>query len=83
MAFHGSGALVATKQVLATTRLVPVRVGSEPGYWIEGPHQLVLPDGGTLRLGGGVLIWTRDGVTYRLESTLSKADALAVGRSFS
>ena len=83
MAFHGTDALVATKQVLPTTRLVPVRVGSEPGYWIEGPHQLVLPDGGTLRLGGGVLIWTRDGVTYRLESTLSKADALAVGRSFS
>jgi hypothetical protein len=81
MAFHGTDAIAATKEVLPRTSLVPVRVGTSPGYWVEGPHQLVLPEGGTLRLRGGVLIWTRNGVTYRLESTLSKDDALAVGRA--
>jgi hypothetical protein len=80
MAFEGTDAVAATKQVLPRTTLVPVHVAGSPGYWIEGPHQLVL-QGGTLRLGGGVLIWTRNGVTYRLESTLSKADALAVART--
>ena len=80
MAFRGTDAATATKQVLPRTTLVPVHVAGSPGYWIEGPHQLVLPDGGTLRLGGGVLIWTRNGVTYRLESTLSKTDALAAAR---
>jgi hypothetical protein len=79
MAFEGTDTVAATKQVSPRTTLVPVHVAGFPGYWIEGPHQLVLPDGGTLRLGGGVLIWTRNGVTFRLESTLSRADALAVG----
>jgi hypothetical protein len=80
IAFRGTDTVTATKQVLPRTTLVPVHVLGSPGYWIEGPHQLVLQEG-TLRLGGGVLIWTRNGVTYRLESTLSKADALAVGRT--
>jgi len=84
MAFSGTDAVAATKQVSPTTTLVPVHVAGSPGYWVVGPHQLVLPEGGTgsgtLRLGGGVLIWTRNGVTYRLESTLSKVDALAVAR---
>jgi hypothetical protein len=81
MAFEGTDAVAATKQVLPRTTLVPVHVAGSPGYWIEGPHQLVLPDGGTLRLGGGVLIWMRNGVTYRLESTLSKDQALTVARA--
>ena len=80
IAFRGTDAVAATKEVLPRTTLVPVRVDTSPGYWIEGPHQLVL-QGGRLRLGGGVLIWTRNGITYRLESTLSKAEALAVARA--
>ena len=81
MAFEGTDAVTATKQVLPRTTLLPVHVGGSPGYWIVGPHQLLLPDGGTLRLGGGVLIWTRNGITYRLESSLSKAQALTVARA--
>jgi len=81
IALEGTDTVAATKQLIPRTTMVPVHVAGSPGYWIMGPHQLVLPDGGTLRPGGGVLIWTRNGVTYRLESTLSKSDALAVARA--
>ena len=81
MEFVGADPGIAVKQVLAKTGLEPVHVGTAPGYWIEGPHQLVLPGGGTLRLGGTVLIWARNGITYRLESNLSKAEAVALART--
>jgi len=62
-----------------------VSVGDYPGYWIEGaPHELEyvdsdgvpIPDSG--RLAGNTLIWVRAGVTLRLESSLSKAQALHI-----
>ena len=44
--------------------------------WIEGPpHGLYLP-GGEARLAGNVLIWVRDGVTFRLEGDLTRERAL-------
>lgn len=48
------------------------------GLWIEGaPHGLFLP-GGEERLTGNVLIWVRDGVTFRLEGDLTLERALAI-----
>jgi hypothetical protein len=51
-------------------------VDGYPGVWIEGPpHGLYLP-GGDARLAGNVLIWVRDGVTFRLEGDLTRERAL-------
>lgn len=55
-----------------------VDVSGYAGIWIEGrPHGLFLP-GGEARLAGNVLIWVRDGVTFRLEGELSRERALAI-----
>jgi hypothetical protein len=70
------------------TTFEPVSVGGEPGFWISGePHVIAYlePDGDVrneaVRLAGNVLLWESDDVTYRLESRLSKADALAIAES--
>jgi hypothetical protein len=81
MEFRGTDATAATKEVPVQTRLLSVRVGEAPGYWIRGAHQLVLHDGAVLRLDGTVLIWMSGDVTYRLESNLGLRRALAVART--
>jgi hypothetical protein len=63
----------------------PVTVaGGSPGWWITGPHEVV-PIGdqatGQWRRTADVLLWHRDGVTFRLETSLSRDDALVVARS--
>src|SRR5829696_2855732 len=73
------------------THLEAVMVGGEPGFWISGaPHAFffVCYDAGECRqeryrLAGNVLIWEQDGVTLRLESALTREDALAVAESVS
>jgi len=67
------------------SRLVAVTVGGEPGFWIEGaPHALSYPVSGDgrlqdrVRLAGNVLLWTRDGITVRLEIADGQADALRI-----
>lgn len=74
------------------TRLEAVTVGGATGYWISGgPHFFRYVDErgidveDTHRAVGDTLVWTRDGVTYRIESslgfeaTLAMAEALAPG----
>lgn len=61
------------KQV--TEEAEPIDVHGHPGVWIAQPHGLFLP-GGEARLAGSVLIWVRDGVTFRLEGDLSRERAL-------
>jgi hypothetical protein len=71
------------------TDLEAVTVGGEQGFWISGaPHTffVVCYDAGECRqeryrLAGNVLIWEQDGVTLRLESALSREDALAIAES--
>jgi hypothetical protein len=60
-----------------------VDVDGAPGFWISGgTHELAYigPDGTRIedsrRLSGSTLAWTRDGITYRLEGELTKAEAL-------
>jgi hypothetical protein len=48
-------------------------------FWIEGRH--VVTRGPERRLAGNVLIWARDGVTYRLEGVLSRSRALEIAGS--
>jgi hypothetical protein len=64
------------KQVVPATGISTVHVGSARAYWIEGQHQLLLPNGDVLRLDGSVLVWERDGITLRLESHLPRAAAI-------
>jgi hypothetical protein len=72
----------------AGTTFEPVIVQGEQGFWVSGePHVIAYlePDGDvrneTVRLAGNVLLWESDGVTYRIESRLSKPEALAIAES--
>jgi hypothetical protein len=61
-----------------------VSVHGDPGWWIAGqPHMIVVQVDGqdrpeTLRMAANTLIWEHGGVTYRIESGLSKADAFRI-----
>ena len=70
------------------TTFEPVVVEGEQGFWVSGePHVIAYlePDGEvrneTVRLAGNVLLWESEGVTYRIESTLSRSEALAIAES--
>jgi hypothetical protein len=75
-----------SKQVARGTSVELTRVGDHPAYWISGaPHEVVVtgPDGTvvreTSRLAGNALVWTEDGLTYRLESALARDEAVELG----
>ena len=70
------------------TRLEGVNVGREPGFWIAGvPHAFYVcpaPDEcreERYRLAGNVLLWEQDGLTFRLESALTKEASLTIAES--
>jgi hypothetical protein len=65
-----------------------VEVEGAEGFWIEGgPHELIYLEegGGTFteraRLAGNTLLWSADGITYRVESALSKDRVLEIAES--
>ena len=65
-----------------------VRVNGRLAYWLSGdPHLLVyrLPGGGfvedTRRMVGDVLIWRDDELTYRLETSLGRDEAIRIAES--
>jgi len=65
------------------TEVETVAVGDAPGYWIEGERHFLAyraPDGtrieDSIRVVGNTLLWTRDGVTYRLEGELTRDEAI-------
>jgi hypothetical protein len=67
---------------------ISTSVGNDRAFWIIGSHQLILLSDpsrgcceGTSRVAGNVLLWERNGVTYRLESTLGLAEAKAIAGS--
>ena len=61
-----------------------VSVHGDPGWWIAGePHMIYVEVAGQgrsepLRMAANTLIWEHAGVTYRIESGLSKADAFRI-----
>jgi hypothetical protein len=70
------------------TTVEDVQVDGVSGFWLAGaPHQIAIRARNgefrteTLRLAENTLVWERDGVTYRIESALLKADALRVAAS--
>jgi len=71
-----------SKEIGPGTTLEEVSVNGDPGWWIAGaPHSIVIhvsPDTTqieTLRLAANTLVWAHGGVTYRIESDLSRSDA--------
>ena len=73
------------KTIGPDTRLEETAVHGDAAWWLEGqPHEVIVqtspgnyqPD--TLRLAANTLIWSHAGVTYRIESGLSKADAMRI-----
>jgi hypothetical protein len=73
-----------TKEIGPGTTLEETSVHGDPGWWIAGePHGLYVQIGGKgeqvpLRMAANTLIWEHRGVTYRIESGLSKADAFRI-----
>ncbi|HKV30547.1 MAG TPA: hypothetical protein VJT14_05975 [Candidatus Dormibacteraeota bacterium] len=73
-----------TKGVGPGTTVEEVSVHGDPGWWIAGePHIIYVKVAGTdqmetLRMAANTLIWEHAGVTYRIESGLSKADVLKI-----
>lgn len=69
----------------ANVEEVPVR--AEQGYWIDEPHQLTYLDPDeefgqvANRLSGPSLVWEETGVVFRVESALSREDAIAIAES--
>jgi hypothetical protein len=78
---------IEKKLVPGGAKVESVRVNGEPGFWIEGAHELfyVRPDGtpvrDTVRLSGNVLLWQHGSVTLRIEADVSMAEALAIAES--
>jgi hypothetical protein len=73
-----------SKEVGPSTTLEETSVNGDPSWWIAGePHLVFVQVGGTdhqvsLRMAANTLIWEHGGVTYRIESSLSKADAFRI-----
>jgi hypothetical protein len=71
------------------TRVEAVTVAGGRGFWLEGtPHQFFYRDPAgnvrpeTLRLAGNTLVWEQDGVTIRLEASVTKEQALQIAATF-
>jgi uncharacterized protein DUF4367 len=75
------------KKLVADNFVEEVVVVADPGFWVEGPHILQYRDeNGTIgsaaqRLVGHTLLWQHGGVTYRIESALSKDEAIEIAES--
>lgn len=77
-----------TKRVTQESAIRGVTVRGRFGIWIEdGPHVVTYLDfdglerAETTRLAGNVLMWEEDGVTHRIESSLSLEDTLAIAET--
>lgn len=72
-------------------RVAIAGAGDDPaadGYWISGaPHEIayLAPDGtwipDTVRVAGTTLVWTRGGITYRLEGNFTLTETIALAES--
>lgn len=83
-----SGGERAVKGLEPNTTLDFVTIDGRRATWIEGaPHEftIISPEGGpieeTTRLAANVLLWTDDGVDYRLELTGDMEQAISIAES--
>jgi hypothetical protein len=78
---------VIFKKVAPDTKVEPVTVDGQPGYWLEGAHFFSYLDrdgemqSEQVRLAGNVLLWERGTRTLRLEADVSKEEALEIAAS--
>jgi hypothetical protein len=75
------------KKVAPDTKIEPVTVAGQPGFWLEGAHFFSYLDrhgdmqSEQVRLAGNVLLWERATRTLRLEADISKEEALRIAES--
>jgi hypothetical protein len=84
MELPGGAGPLAYKEIGASTTLQAVQVGNSEAFWISGQHDLTLltPHGEQrFTVYGNVLLWVRGGTTLRLETTLPKAEAIALAET--
>ena len=86
--WRGDQIAFVQKQLGPGSRTVSYDVDGAPGLWITGArHEIVYRDAAgnvqakTRRLVGNVLVWDREGITYRLEGAATSARALAIARN--
>lgn len=66
---------------------VPSRLENGPAWWLPGPHTVRYVDRDgvvrdeTARLAASTLIWESDGVSFRLEGNISRAEAIRIADS--
>lgn len=71
-------------KVAMETQVREVRAAGEPGIWVEGPHTVYLKGPTAMgivsepRTSGDALLWTHQGITFRLEGTAGLEDALRI-----
>lgn len=73
-----------SKSVDRFDALVDVRVNGDRAFWIPAPHEVsITTDDGseTFSVTGNVLIWQVGDLSYRLETTLGRAEAIALAES--
>lgn len=83
-------AVIAEKLLSMTSTITATTIDGHPAAWVQGPHMINFyrtTSGGNSQQGrsvtGNVLIWERDGLTYRLEGDLTFAEALRIATSTS
>ena len=75
------------KFVRSSTTVQEVLVAGVRGLWINQPHALIFRgadgsiDNEDSRLSGPSLVWEKDGILFRLESSLSLTRAVAAAES--
>jgi hypothetical protein len=87
--FRGSyDSTLVLKVAQEGTRVEEIEVDGAPGYWIDGaPHAFVYIDPAGSRLEdsyrsvGDTLVWTREGITFRLETGLGRDAAIRLAES--
>jgi hypothetical protein len=83
MELPGEKAL-AIKELGSGNGLEAIQVGGASGYWISGPHDLIVrtPTGAhRFRVTGNVLVWQVGNLSLRLESGLTKKAAIQLAQA--
>jgi hypothetical protein len=79
-AFPTSETPEITKLSTTSGAVDPVNVGGHQGMWVSGPHEMAFttPHGepAGARLAGHTLVWTDGHTTYRLESEVTRSQAI-------
>jgi hypothetical protein len=82
-----SGETVKVKEIPPGTSVEDVLVEGLPGYWIAGPHTISYRDAAgqdastAFRRSGESLVWEREGVTIRVESTLGRDGSIELAET--